>query len=124
MNTNTDGHEEEDRMKTWMWEDVKAETWASMTPAERREAQALAPQVEIELRAAELIYRARIDAGMTQSQLAKKAGTTQSYVSALETGVRTPTLAMLARIIAATGKRVVLTMKDPTPDREPSGQAA
>jgi predicted nucleotidyltransferase/DNA-binding XRE family transcriptional regulator len=40
---------------------------------------------------------------MTQAQLAERAGTTQSVVSAYESGRRQPSLPVLLRLIAATG---------------------
>jgi predicted nucleotidyltransferase len=40
---------------------------------------------------------------MTQAQLAERAGTTQSVVSAYESGGRQPSLPVLLRLIAATG---------------------
>jgi hypothetical protein len=53
--------------------------------------------------AAGLIRLARDKAGLTQSQLADRAGVNQQVVSAYETGRREPTLPMLAKLVAAAG---------------------
>jgi transcriptional regulator with XRE-family HTH domain len=58
--------------------------------------------------AAALIRSARTDAGMTQAELASRAGLTQSTVARLERGGSNPTIATLARVIAATGHRLTL----------------
>src|SRR5215218_600320 len=50
-----------------------------------------------------LLREARRRARMTQAQLAERAGTTQSVVSAYESGARQPTLPVLLRLISATG---------------------
>lgn len=47
------------------------------------------------------IQRARLDAGMTQEELASKAQIDRSYVSLLENDKKTPTLDMLFRICEA-----------------------
>lgn len=50
-----------------------------------------------------LVREARRRAGLTQTQLAARAGITQSVVSAYESGRREPSLPALLRLIAATG---------------------
>jgi transcriptional regulator with XRE-family HTH domain len=55
------------------------------------------------------IRRARTQAGMTQAELAARAGLTQSAVARLERPGSNPTLATLARVIAGTGHRLVLS---------------
>jgi uncharacterized protein len=50
-----------------------------------------------------LVRDARRRAGMTQAQLAHRAGITQSVVSAYEPNRREPSLPVLLRLIAATG---------------------
>jgi UDP-N-acetylglucosamine 1-carboxyvinyltransferase len=58
--------------------------------------------------AASLIRAARTDAAMTQAELASRAGLTQSAVARLERGGSNPTIATLAKVIAATGHRLTL----------------
>jgi len=48
-----------------------------------------------------LIRSARRAAGITQAQLAKDAGTAQPAIAAYESGVRTPTIATLTRLLDA-----------------------
>ena len=52
---------------------------------------------------AAVVKAARTRAKLTQAQLAKKIGTTQSVIARLESGTdyRTPSLSLLARIAAA-----------------------
>lgn len=53
--------------------------------------------------ASSLLREARRRAGMTQTQLAERAGTTQSVISAYESDRRQPSLPVLLRLVAATG---------------------
>jgi transcriptional regulator with XRE-family HTH domain len=52
------------------------------------------------------IRRARAEAGLTQAELARRTGTTQSAVSRLESGRLIPTLAVLERVANATGSTI------------------
>lgn len=58
--------------------------------------------------ATSLIRRARIDAEMTQAEVAARAGLTQSAIARLERGRANPTVATLDNVIAATGHRLIL----------------
>jgi transcriptional regulator with XRE-family HTH domain len=58
--------------------------------------------------AATLIRTARRDAGLTQSELAARLGTTQSAVARLERHGSNPTYSMLVRALGATGRRLEL----------------
>jgi len=62
----------------------------------------------------EMIKRARRTAGLTQAQLARRAGTAQSAVAAYESGAKTPTVDTLARLLDATGNRLGIS---PAPSR-------
>lgn len=53
--------------------------------------------------AAGLIRLARDKAGLTQSELAERAGASQQAISAYETGRKEPTLPTLQRLAAAAG---------------------
>ena len=59
--------------------------------------------------AAALLKRARMAAGLTQTQLAKRIGTTQTAVARMERQGANPTLATLRRAVAATGNRLEMT---------------
>lgn len=51
----------------------------------------------------QVIRKARIAAGLSQAELAKRAGTNQSAVSLIERGQRIPDVAIAARIADAVG---------------------
>ncbi len=57
---------------------------------------------------AEMAYRARQAAGLTQSEVARRMGTTQSAVAAIESGSRTPTVDLLERLARACGGRLTI----------------
>jgi predicted nucleotidyltransferase/DNA-binding XRE family transcriptional regulator len=61
------------------------------------------PAVSVIESASSLLRDARRRAGMTQAQLAGRAGTTQSVISAYESGRRQPSLPVLLGLITATG---------------------
>lgn len=50
-----------------------------------------------------LLHEARTRAGLTQRELARRAGTAQSVVARVERGQTSPTVETLSRLIAATG---------------------
>jgi len=52
------------------------------------------------------IESARRAAGLSQAALAKRAGTSQSAVSAYESGRKTPSADTLSRLLAASGARL------------------
>ncbi len=54
--------------------------------------------------AGNLIKLARHDSGLSQRDLARRAGTSQAAVAAYESGRRSPTLGTLARIVRAAGQ--------------------
>jgi uncharacterized protein len=66
------------------------------------------------LSAARLIRGAREQAGMSQTDLARRAGVAQPVISAYETGKREPSLPVLEKLINATGHDLLidLTRKD------------
>lgn len=51
-----------------------------------------------------LIKLARHDAGLSQRELARRAGTSQAAIAAYESGRRSPSLETLARIVRAAGQ--------------------
>ena len=87
---------------TTSWEQIKQESLAAMTEAERAEYRA-AIETEARLQLAELVYNARAAAGISQTELARRAGTRQSVISAIENGAQAPGGVMLARIAHALG---------------------
>ncbi len=75
-------------------------------PDVKREYDALAPEFEI---AAELI-RARLRAGLSQTELAKRMGTSQSAIARLESGQTLPSTKTLLRFAEATQSKVKLRL--------------
>jgi len=57
--------------------------------------------------------RARLRAGLTQDAVARRAGVSQSVVSAYEKGRREPTLPTLRRLVDATGTRLEIDLSAP-----------
>lgn len=75
-------------------------------PGVKREYDALAPEFEI---AAELL-RARMRAGLSQAELAKRMGTSQSAIARLESGQTLPSTKTLLRFAEATRSKVELRL--------------
>lgn len=63
--------------------------------------------------AASLLREARTGAGLSQAELARKAGVTQSVISVYEAGRRQPSVPTLAALIAATGRELDLSVGEP-----------
>jgi len=55
---------------------------------------------------AELLLAARRSAGLTQAKLARRAGTSQAMVARYETGIASPTVRTLRRLLRAAAERV------------------
>jgi transcriptional regulator with XRE-family HTH domain len=72
----------------------------------------------------ELIRAVRRRRGLTQSALARQAGTSQPVVSAYEHGRRDPTYATLRRLVEAGGERLVLRAGPPDDGPPPAADAA
>ena len=64
-----------------------------------------------DLTAGALLRQARQRAGLSQVELAAKAGVTQSVISAYESGHRQPSLPTLAALIEAAGDELVVTVR-------------
>jgi transcriptional regulator with XRE-family HTH domain len=58
------------------------------------------------MRAARILIDARLRGGLTQRELARRAGTSQSEVARIETGVVIPRLDTLDRLLAACGEEL------------------
>lgn len=56
--------------------------------------------------ASQILLEARKEVGLTQAELAKRVGTSKSYISKLETGSVEPSVGFFYRIISALGLRV------------------
>lgn len=71
-------------------------------PEVKKEYDELAPTYEIR----EEIIRLRLQQGLSQKELAEKAGTKQSAISRLENGSYNPSIAFLSKIAHALGKEI------------------
>ena len=62
------------------------------------------------MRIVEELYRLRKDAGLTQVELARRIGTCQTYIAAVEKGRKNLTFSTLFRYARACGKQLKLEM--------------
>jgi transcriptional regulator with XRE-family HTH domain len=54
------------------------------------------------------LRHARLDAGISQAELARRAGTSQATISAYENGTKVPSVSTLSRLLAAGGARLTV----------------
>ena len=80
-------------------------------------------QIDDEFRLIEALVRARTAAKLTQAELARRLGTTQSAVARLEGGRVSPSFATLRRYAEATGTRLTVGLERTTPATAPSTDA-
>jgi ribosome-binding protein aMBF1 (putative translation factor) len=73
----------------------------------RKAYEALMPEFEL----ARAVIDARVTAGLTQEQLAKRMETTQSVIARLESGRTRPSTQTLERLAAATGTRLKISFE-------------
>lgn len=69
-----------------------------------------------EFQIARALIEARTRAGLSQTELARRMKTSQSYVARIEGGTVKPSTAALERLAKATGSRLRITF-EPTPAR-------
>lgn len=93
-------HKDKHGNKYYDFEDLKREKMRD--PEFRKAYEALRPKNDL-IRA---ILDARIKRGVTQSELARRAGTTQSAIARFESGVGNPTLDFMSRVSTAVGARL------------------
>jgi transcriptional regulator with XRE-family HTH domain len=78
-----------------------------------------------EFELASALISARIRANLSQAQLAKKMGTSQSTIARLESGSGSPSISTLQRFAQATGTRLRLTLEPvSTKTKRKAGRAA
>ena len=68
------------------------------------------------MKPAELLREARRRKGLSQAELAARAGTSQPVISAYEHGRRDPTTRTLRRLVAAAGSSLELRLASEPPD--------
>jgi ribosome-binding protein aMBF1 (putative translation factor) len=76
----------------------------------RKAYEGLAPEFDL----ARAVIEARVTAGLTQEQLAKRMETTQSVIARLEGGRTRPSTQTLERLAAATGTRLKISFEPAT----------
>lgn len=91
------------------FDEVVREARATYTPEELARECELEERAEEQLELAELVYAMRTGAGMTQRELAEKAGSSQQFISAVERGARIPTYNTVLKFARATGNRLHIT---------------
>ena len=84
------------------WKEYKKE--ALKDPAFKKAYDALEPEFKL----ASSLIQARIDKKLTQQQLAKKAGVSQTIVARLESGETNPTIGTVNRVAGILGKEIGL----------------
>lgn len=70
-------------------------------------------ELEPEYQIAKAVIMARIKEGLTQEELAKKAGTTQPVISRIERGTfePSPSISTLKKIFSAAGKQLKISVR-------------
>jgi ribosome-binding protein aMBF1 (putative translation factor) len=81
---------------------------AKYPPEDRKEYDRAHAAATLAGQLAELVYTLRTRAGLTQTELARRMGTTQSSIARIEGGGSLPTLDMLSRLAHATGSTLCL----------------
>ena len=69
---------------------------------------------------AELLRTVRTRRGLTQATLARRAGTTQTAISRLESGGRSPTIDTLRRLLQVMGEDLDLDARPLRADHDPA----
>jgi ribosome-binding protein aMBF1 (putative translation factor) len=79
---------------------------AFANPQVREEYDRLAPQYEL-IRA---VIAARLEQGLTQTELARRVGTKQNNISRFESGAHVPTLEFAGKLADALGKKLHISL--------------
>ena len=69
-----------------------------------------------------LVREARLRSGLGQAELARRAATTQTYVSRVERGATTPSLSTLERLLGAMGLRLRVVVEAVPPGNSSVGE--
>lgn len=69
----------------------------------------------------ELVKETRIELGITQQELSKRTGISQSSISRIENGSSIPNLVTLKKIGDSIGKKIVVTYENLEEDMEDNG---
>ena len=91
------------------YEQLRAERHAALSEAERAEYVQAYAEADLSGQLAELVYALREEAGLTQTELAKRMHSTQSSIARIEAGGHTPTIQLLDRLGIALGTPLTLS---------------
>jgi len=64
---------------------------------------------------ASILREARLRAGLSQAELARRAGVAKSTIGRIETGARVPSTELLERLVRAAGFELLPTLSEPDP---------
>lgn len=92
------------------YDDRRQQLIDSLNPEERATFDEAHSTAGLAMALAETVYNARHDAGLTQTELARRMGTTQSAIAAIESGSRTPTVELLQRLAHACGRKLTISI--------------
>jgi len=70
------------------------------------------------------IRERRYELDLTQQEVARRAGTSHSFISKLERGEHIPTIPVLNRILAVLDEQLLIGIERNTPGREPEREVA
>ncbi len=65
---------------------------------------------EAEYQVIRAVIKARQESGLTQAELAERAGTKQSNIARLESGRANPTIEFLQKVVGAMGKKISVSI--------------
>jgi len=78
-----------------------------LNPGFRKEYDKLQPQYEL----IDAVISARLEQGITQTELARRVGTKQNNISRFENGAHVPTIEFAGKIAAALGKELHIVLR-------------
>lgn len=97
-------------MRTTAYREVKRARDKAMSEADRAVYDEAYEHAGTALRLAELFYDTRVQSGLSQSELARRMGTSQPVIARIEGGSSTPSVDMLDRLARATGRRLEIAL--------------
>lgn len=92
---------------------INTNNWTTFTDYKKKalkdtEFKAAYDALEPEYQLAKSMIEARLAKKLTQEELAKKAGVTQTTIARIESGINNPTIATVNRVAGALGKELKL----------------
>lgn len=91
--------------------EVQAELNATMSDEERQEYERGYEETGHRIDLAQLFYDARMQAGLSQSELARRMGTTQPVIARYEAAGSSPRVEVVERLAKATGKKLRMELE-------------